>query len=56
MTKARSSFAIALDYYKGPRPGIALTVAAVALIGALIIGVIHVIALGSDRAVISDGQ
>ena len=28
MTEARSSFAIALDYYKGPRPGIALTVAA----------------------------
>ena len=56
MTKPRSSLAIALEYYKGPRPGIALTVAAVALIGALIIGVIHVVALGSDRAVISDGQ
>ncbi len=56
MTKPRSSLAIALEYYKGPRPGIALTVAAVALIGALIIGVIHVVALGRDRAVISDGQ
>ncbi len=56
MTKPRSSLAIALEYYKGPRPGIALTIAAVALIGALIIGVIHVIALGKDRGVISDGQ
>ncbi len=56
MTKPRSSLAIALEYYKGPRPGIALTIAAVALIGALIVGVIHVIALGKDRGVISDGQ
>ncbi len=56
MAKRRSSLAIALEYYKGPRPGIALTIAAVALIGALIIGVIHVVTLGSDRAVISDGQ
>ena len=56
MTKPRSSLAIALEYYKGPRPGITLTVAAVALIGALIIGVIHVVTLGGDRAVISDGQ
>ena len=47
---------MALEYYKGPRPGIALTIAAVALVGALVIGVIHVIALGSDRAAISDGQ
>ena len=56
MTKRRSSLAIALEYYEGPRPGIALTVAAVALMGALIIGVIHVVTLGNDRAVISDGQ
>ena len=56
MTKPRSSLAVALEYYKGPRPGVALTIAAVALIAALIIGVIHVIALGSDRAAISDGQ
>ena len=47
---------MALEYYKGPRPGIALTIAADALVGALVIGVIQVIALGSDRAAISDGQ
>ena len=56
MTKPRSSLAIALEYYKGPRPGIALTVAAGALIGALIIGVIHLVALSNDRVAISDGQ
>lgn len=56
MAQPRSSLAMALEYYKGPRPGIALTIAAVALVGALVIGVIHVIALGSDRAAISDGQ
>ncbi len=56
MAQPRSSLAMALEYYKGPRPGIALTIAAAALVGALVIGVIHVIALGSDRAVISDGQ
>ncbi len=56
MARPRSSLAIALEYYKGPRPGIALTIAAVALIGALIIGGINVVTLGGDRAVISDGQ
>ncbi|MFB3069942.1 MAG: hypothetical protein ACE1ZF_04550, partial [Gemmatimonadales bacterium] len=56
MAQPRSSLAMALEYYKGPRPGIALTIAAVALVGALVIGIIHVIALGSDRAAISDGQ
>ncbi len=56
MAQPRSSLAIALEYYKGPRPGIALTIAAVALVAALVIGVIHVIALGGDRAAISDGQ
>ena len=56
MAQPRSSLAVALDYYKGPRPGVALTIAAVAMIGALIIGVIHVVTLGGDRSVISDGQ
>ncbi len=56
MAQQRSSLAMALEYYKGPRPGIALTIAAVARVAALVIGVIHVIALGGDRAAISDGQ
>ena len=37
MAQPRSSLAMALEYYKGPRPGIALTIAAVALVGALVV-------------------
>ena len=56
MAQRRSSLAIALQDYKGPRPGIALTVAAIALIAALVGGVIHVPMLGRSGATISEGQ
>jgi hypothetical protein len=53
----RSSLALALNqYYTGPRPGIALTVAAVALVAAVAIGIAHVVMLGQTGMVISDGQ
>jgi hypothetical protein len=50
MTQPRSSRAIALQDYKGPRPGIALTIAAVALLAAIVVGAWHVIALGGAAA------
>lgn len=56
MAQRRSSLAIALQDYRGPRPGIALTVAAIALIAALVVGVIHVLMLGRSGATISEGQ
>jgi hypothetical protein len=55
MTQPRSSLAIALQDYKGPRPGIALTVAAVALIAALIVGILHTVLLGQAGAAIRQG-
>lgn len=56
MTQPRSSLAMALIDYKGPRPGIALTIAAVALIAALIVGSLHVIGLGQAGAAINESQ
>src|SRR5712692_3882344 len=56
MSQPRSSLAIALQYYKGPRPGIALTIAAVALIAAVVIGIVHITMLGQSGLAISDGQ
>lgn len=55
MTQPRSSLAIALQDYKGPRPGIALTIAAVALIAALIVGIIHTVGLGRSGGAIAEG-
>ena len=55
MTQPRSSLAIALQDYKGPRPGIALTIAAVALIAALGVGVVHTVLLGRSSAAIREG-
>jgi len=55
MTQPRSSLAIALQDYKGPRPGIALTIAAVALIAALIVGIVHTVMLGRSGAAIAEG-
>ena len=52
----RSSLAIALDDYKGPRPGIALTIAAVALLIGIAVGVMHVFALGRAGDVIEDSS
>jgi hypothetical protein len=57
MSTGRSSLAIALNqYYTGPRPGIALTIAAVALIAAVGVGVAHVTMLGQSGLAIADGQ
>ena len=53
----RSSLAIALNqYYSGPRPGVALTISAVALIAAVGIGIAHVVMLGQSGLAIADGQ
>lgn len=58
MSTPRSSLAIALgQYYTGPvRPGVALTIAAVALLGAIVVGVFHVVRLGQSGLAISEGQ
>jgi len=56
MTQPRSSLAIALQDYKGPRPGIALTIAAAALIAAIVIGVLHIYNLRTSRNAIDEGR
>lgn len=56
MTPPRSSLAIALQDYRGPRPGIALTIAALALIAALIVGIVHAVMLGRSGVAIADGR
>ena len=56
MTQPRSSLAIALQDYKGIRPGIALTIAAVALIAAIVVGAFHVVGLGRSATQVSQGQ
>ena len=56
MAQPRSSLALALEYYKGPRPGIALTVAAIALIAALVVGVFHIVGLGRAGTIINESQ
>ncbi len=58
MSQPRSSFALAMEDYKaagGIRPGIALTIAAVALLLAILIGVIHIVNLGRSRAAVEEG-
>ena len=54
MTQPRSSLAIALQDYKGLRPGIALTIAAVALVGAIGVGAIHILLLGRSVSTIRE--
>jgi hypothetical protein len=57
MSTPRSSLAIALNqYYTGPRPGVALTISALALIAAVAIGIAHVVMLGQSGSAIADGQ
>jgi hypothetical protein len=56
MSMPRSSLAIALQDYRGPRPGVALTIAAVALLLAMVVGVFHVITLGAAGNAIHEGQ
>lgn len=56
MTQPRSSLAIALQDYKGLRPGIAITIAAVALLAAIAIGVVHIVMLGKSGEAIAEGR
>lgn len=56
MTQPRSSLAIALQDYRGPRPGVALTIAAVALIAATGLGVVHVVGLGRAATQLRESQ
>jgi len=52
----RSSLAMALQDYKGPRPGIALTLAALALLVALVVGAFHLVGLSRSAAILADSQ
>ena len=54
MPQPRSSLAMALQDYKGPRPGIALTIAAVALVIAMVVGVFHIIGLSRSAALLEE--
>jgi hypothetical protein len=58
MNDPRSSLAIALQDHKGIRPGVALTIAAVALLVALVVvvGSLHMIMLGRSGSTLSEGQ
>ncbi len=56
MTQPRSSLAIALQDYKGIRPGIAITIAAVALVAAILVGVTHIYMLGQSGDAIDEGR
>ena len=56
MTQPRSSLALALQDYRGPRPGVALTIAAVALLAAMVLGVVHVVGLGRAAARLRESQ
>ena len=56
MPRPRSSLAVALEDYKGPRPGVALTLAAIALVSAIMVGVIHIVLLGQSGKAIEDGR
>lgn len=56
MPQPRSSLAMALQDYRGPRPGIALTIAAVALVIAMVVGVFHLLGLGRAAVVLADTQ
>ncbi|MGD2134551.1 MAG: hypothetical protein PVF27_00250 [Gemmatimonadales bacterium] len=56
MTQPRSSLAIALQDYKGLRPGIAITIAAVALAAAIVVGILHIFNLRQSRHAIEEGR
>ena len=59
MTQPRSSLAIALQDYKPPlgiRPGVALTVAAICLLAAVVVGAVHIVRLGQSGAAIDEGR
>ena len=54
--QVRSSFALALQDYRGMRPGIAITVAAIALVAAIVLGLVHIVQLGQSGATLEDGR
>jgi hypothetical protein len=54
MPQPRSSLAMALQDYKGPRPGIALTIAAVALVIAMVVGAYHIVGLSRSAALLEE--
>ena len=56
VTQPRSSLAMALLQYRGIRPGIALTIAAGALIVGVVVGTINLLALDRSGTVIAEGQ
>lgn len=56
MTQPRSSLAIALQDYKGLRPGIAITIAAVALVAAIVVGGLHIVMLGESGDAIEESR
>jgi hypothetical protein len=56
MTQPRSSLALALQDYRGPRPGVALTIAAVALLAAMVLGAVHVVGLGRAATRLRESQ
>ena len=56
MTEHRSSLAMALNDYRGMRPGIALTIAALALVAAMAVGITLVIMLGRSGGIIEQGR
>ena len=53
---SRASLALALQDYKGPRPGISLVLAALALLVAVVVGVVHIVMLGQSGNAIEDGR
>lgn len=52
----RSSLALALQDYRGPRPGIAITIAAIALVTAIAVGALLFVMLGKTAAAIDEGR
>ncbi len=56
MPETRSSLALALEDYKGPRPGIAITIAALALVAAIVVGAVLFVMLGKSGAAIAEGR
>jgi len=53
---SRASLALALQDYKGPRPGVSLILAALVLLVAVVVGVAHIVMLGQSGGAIEDGR
>ena len=56
MKQDRSSFALALQDYRGIRPGIAITIAAIALVAAIALGAMHIVQLGRSGSTLDEGR